>query len=236
MQTQPRFYHASGHGTSPSSGRAAVDSNISVSNVHLSASAVRSTPEMTAGIPAGSTAATINIPQTIPEARISEDANRLFAPQPRPAPTFPCQILYDTRSMPSGVGHARSCRTRTRDFPVPNIGSSAATYTVAPTVPTSWSLRSRPNQSAQSEIPRESVRNSVPVPIPTAHGGAAGASGYPVELILRAGTATVPVGDLAAVEPTEAVSLAAIGETQVVARLEAMVQWRWPRRKRSSTS
>ena len=102
---QPRFYHASGYGTSASSGRA-VDPKIPVPNAHVSASSVKLNSGMTSG---SSPAPNVNpaVEQSVPDKRPVEESRRSFAPQPRLAPTFPCQISYDTRTAPSGNGPTR---------------------------------------------------------------------------------------------------------------------------------
>ena len=75
-----------------------------------------------------------------------------FAPESRPRPTFPCQISYDTRTVPSGTGPSRWYNSMLwrANFVGGNAGisivqSSTGTFTLAPTAPVTMTLGSRKN-------------------------------------------------------------------------------------------
>ena len=115
---EPKFYHPHPYGqrSTSSSGRVA-EPSIPISHGPPITSVERSTFGPTAC--ASSTQATVpvSIPPTIPEAHAPERGTGpiaqcargalhepLLAPEPRPAPTFPCQISYDSRTVPTELG------------------------------------------------------------------------------------------------------------------------------------
>ena len=74
---------------------------------------------------------------------------RVLAPESRPHPTFPCQISYDTRTVPSGTGPSRwyNAMLGRSNFVdgnagVPIVQSSTGTATLAPSAPVVTTLRS----------------------------------------------------------------------------------------------
>ena len=92
---------------------------------------------------------------------------RTFAPEPRLAPTFPCQISYDTGAVPSGTGPSRwyNAMLGRSNFVsgstgVPIVQSSTGTYTLAPSVPVVASLRPSAGDDGHPPIPTFNLRSS----------------------------------------------------------------------------
>ena len=94
-----------------------------------------------------------------------------FAPESRPHPTFPCQISYDTRTVPSGTGPSRwyDAMLGRANFVggnagIPIVQRSTGTFTLAPTVPVTMTVGSRNNVGHQPSMPTFAARTSAPYP------------------------------------------------------------------------
>ncbi|CAE7216999.1 GABBR2 [Symbiodinium sp. CCMP2592] len=96
---------------------------------------------------------------------------RSFAPEPRPSPTFPCQISYDTRSVPAGKGPSRwydAMLGRSNligsGAGAPILHSETGTFTLAPNTSVTATLRPAATNDAMPPMPTFNARTSVPAP------------------------------------------------------------------------
>ncbi|CAE7541330.1 unnamed protein product [Symbiodinium sp. CCMP2592] len=105
---------------------------------------------------------------------------RSFAPEPRSSPTFPCQISYDTRTVPAGKGPSRwydamlgRSNLIGNSAGAPILHSETGTFTLAPNTSVTATLQHAAANDAMPPMPTFSARTSVPAPsaAPSGFGG-----------------------------------------------------------------
>ena len=123
---------------------------------------------------------------------------RASGPESRSHPTFPCQISYDTRTVPSGTGPSRwyNAMLGRSNFVdgnagVPVVQSSTGTFTLAPTVPVARTLRPCDSDGHHPSMLAFTLRPTTPYPsaappatpgptsAPGGGGGACDGGGFP---------------------------------------------------------
>ncbi|CAE7291934.1 KCC4 [Symbiodinium sp. CCMP2592] len=118
---------------------------------------------------------------------------RSFAPEPRSSETFPCQISYDTRTVPAGKGPSRwydamlgRSNLIGNSAGDPILHSETGTFTLAPNTSVTATLQHDAANDAMPPMPTFNARTSVPAPSvapsgfggpPPAHNGGGGYSG-----------------------------------------------------------
>ncbi|CAE7775556.1 JNK [Symbiodinium sp. CCMP2592] len=120
-----------------------------------------------------------------------------FAPEPKRSPTFPCQISYDTRTVPAGKGPSRwydAMLGRSNligsGSGAPVLQSETGTFTLAPSASVTGTLRPAATNDVDGwtmpPMPTFNARTSAPAPSaapsglggpPPAHGGDGGSFG-----------------------------------------------------------
>ncbi|CAE7774112.1 GABBR2 [Symbiodinium sp. CCMP2592] len=105
---------------------------------------------------------------------------RSFAPEPRSSPTFPCQISYDTRTVPAGKGPSRwydamlgRSNLIGNGAGAPILHSETGTFTLAPNTSVTATLQHDAANDAMPPMPTFSARTSIPAPsaAPSGFGG-----------------------------------------------------------------
>ncbi|CAE7620794.1 JNK, partial [Symbiodinium sp. CCMP2592] len=122
---------------------------------------------------------TNNLPKAVPSANAA-GATSGQAPSLRSSPTFPCQISYDTRTVPAGKGPSRwydamlgRSNLIGNSAGAPILHSETGTFTLAPATSVTATLQHAAANDAMPPMPTFSARTSVPAPsaAPSGFGG-----------------------------------------------------------------
>ncbi|CAE7201943.1 GABBR2 [Symbiodinium sp. CCMP2592] len=121
---------------------------------------------------------TNNLPKAVPSANAA-GATSGQTPSLRSSPTFPCQISYDTRTVPAGKGPSRWYDAMLgRSNLIGNgagapILSETGTFTLAPNTSVTATLQHEAANDAMPPMPTFSARTSIPAPsaAPSGFGG-----------------------------------------------------------------